>query len=95
MYSETSIRCSYMHCFHASIIHFLWSLYLAAVNNFLQLSFSCIHHLFFVVPSETMDRGFAVLALPCPYASVYTVKPQLINIRLKYDTFQKCFITLF
>jgi hypothetical protein len=47
-----------MHCFHASIIHFLWFLYIAHINNFPQLSFSHIHRLFFAVPSEMKDRYF-------------------------------------
>jgi hypothetical protein len=33
-YSETSIHRSHMHCFHSSIIHFLWSLYIAHISNF-------------------------------------------------------------
>jgi hypothetical protein len=48
-----------MHCFHVNIIHFLQSLYITHIKTSLQLLFFCIH-LFFTVPSETMDRGFTV-----------------------------------
>jgi hypothetical protein len=34
LYSETSLHRSHMHFFHASIIHFFWSLYIACINNF-------------------------------------------------------------
>jgi hypothetical protein len=34
IYTETSIHHSHMHYFHASIIHFLWSLNIAHINNF-------------------------------------------------------------
>jgi hypothetical protein len=34
VYSVSSIHCSRMHCFHASVIHLLWSLYIAHINNF-------------------------------------------------------------
>jgi hypothetical protein len=48
-----------MHCFHVSIVHFLWSLYITHINIFPTTIVSCIS-LFFMVPSETMDTGFTV-----------------------------------
>jgi hypothetical protein len=49
-----------MHCFHASIIHFLWSLYVIHTNYFPATIISLHSLLLFAVPSETMDRGFIV-----------------------------------
>jgi hypothetical protein len=33
-YSEISVHHLCMHCFDASVVHFLWSLYIAHINNF-------------------------------------------------------------
>jgi hypothetical protein len=34
MYSATSIHHSHVHCFHTSVVRFLWYLYIAHINNF-------------------------------------------------------------
>lgn len=58
-YRDTSIHCSRMHCFHMSTVHFLWSLHMAHINNFPETIIFLHHHLFFVVLSEIMGRGFS------------------------------------
>jgi hypothetical protein len=59
-YNETSNHCYRIHCIHANIVHFLWSLYIANINKFPTTTVSRIHRSFFAVPSEIMDRGFTV-----------------------------------
>jgi hypothetical protein len=60
---------SHMHCFHTSIIHFLWSLYITNINNF-PATIVFVHlSLIFCGPSEAVDRGFTVFTLILNYVN--------------------------
>jgi hypothetical protein len=70
-----------MQCFYASILYFLWFLYITHINNFPGLSFSRIYYLFFADPSAMMDitRHATNIRLECQYCT----NPLVISYKME------------